>query len=226
MSLFFLTDHQFFTESSWDLQLLLQQIQSQSPPSALTLRATLTRISEVEIVLDVAGDVVSPFVLDPVCVRLLVIPDENSKQNNHRNLPDEADCREADPDVGTPLPAEKIPHDAWCVCRRLSPQPGPRSGRAPWRASANISVQAQVEGCAQILHSHAGGGHLPAPRLTTPFQLCSVVWAPQQAVPRTWMTRKTTKQSLLLSFNQCSGHKREKGIYNEQIRKNPTPSEG
>lgn len=89
-------------------------------PSALTLQATLTRISEVEIILDIAGDVVFPSELNPVCVRLFVIPDENSKQDNHRNLPNKADCREADPNIGTPLPAEKIPHDACCVLSALS----------------------------------------------------------------------------------------------------------
>lgn len=138
----------------------------QRPALRSDLTVTLTRISEVEIVLDVAGDVVSPFVLNPVCVRLFIIPDENAKQNNHRNLPDEADCREADPDVGRPLPAEEIPHDARCVCVcvccGLSPQPGPRSGRCTLMCTCKyISVQAQVEGCARILYSHAGGGHLP-----------------------------------------------------------------
>lgn len=89
-------------------------------PSALTSRAALTRISEVEIVLDVTGDVVLPSELNPVCVRLFVIADENSKQDDHRNLPDEADCREADANVGRPLPVEKIPHDARCVLWALS----------------------------------------------------------------------------------------------------------
>lgn len=82
-------------------------------PCAPASRAALTRISVVEIILDIAGDVVSLFVLNPVCVRLFVIPDEHSKENNHRNLPHEADGREADPNVGVPLPAEEIPHGAW-----------------------------------------------------------------------------------------------------------------
>lgn len=96
---------------------------SSSSSSALTLRdATLTGVSEVEIVLDVAADVVSPFVLNPVCVRLFVIADENSKQDDHGNLPDEADRREADPHVGAALPAEKVPHAAWRVLGSLLSQ--------------------------------------------------------------------------------------------------------
>lgn len=97
---------------------------SQKRPSALTLRAPLTRISVVEIILNIAGDVVTLFVLNPVCVRLFVVADENSKQNNHRNLPDEADCRQADPNVGGSLAAEKIPHGArsvlWARCSARS----------------------------------------------------------------------------------------------------------
>lgn len=112
-------------------------------PSALTSGVTLTGVSEVEVILNVAGYVVSPFVFDPVCVWLFIIPDENSKQDDHRNLPDEADRREADPNVGVPLPTEKIPHDAASV---LSPPSGPRSGPAPWRTSANIGVQVLLGG--------------------------------------------------------------------------------
>lgn len=71
----------------------------------------LTGISEVEVILDVAGDVVAPFVLYPAsCVWLLVIADENSKKNNHSDLPDKADGRQANPNVGVLPPAEKTAH--------------------------------------------------------------------------------------------------------------------
>lgn len=70
----------------------------------------LTGISEVEVILNVAGDVVLLFVLYPMCVRLLIIPDENSKQHNHSNLPDKADSWQTDPNVRVLTPAEEIAH--------------------------------------------------------------------------------------------------------------------
>ncbi len=37
---------------------------------------------------------------DPVSVRLLVVTDEHTKQDNHCNLPDKADCWETDSNIG------------------------------------------------------------------------------------------------------------------------------
>lgn len=40
----------------------------------------------------------------------MIIPDENSKQYNHSNLPHEADSRQTDAHIGVLLLAEKIAH--------------------------------------------------------------------------------------------------------------------
>lgn len=48
--------------------------------------------------------------LYPMCVWLLIIPDENSKQHNHSNLPDKADSRQTDPNIGVLSAAEQIAH--------------------------------------------------------------------------------------------------------------------
>lgn len=88
----------------------------------------LTGISEVEVILNITSDVVFPFILYPMCIWLFIIPDENSKQHNHSNLPDKADCRETDPNIGVLLAAEKIAHavttvphgaDSFCWCWSL-----------------------------------------------------------------------------------------------------------
>lgn len=73
-----------------------------------SLLSVLTGISEVEVVLDVAGDVVGPSVLWPAAAGLLVVADENPEQNDHGNLPHEADSRQADPNVGVLPAAEKV----------------------------------------------------------------------------------------------------------------------
>lgn len=71
----------------------------------------LTGISEVEIIVNVAGDVVFLFVLSPMCICLWIIPNKNSKQHNHSNLPDKADSRQANTQIGVLLLAEKaVPH--------------------------------------------------------------------------------------------------------------------
>lgn len=70
----------------------------------------LTGISEVEVIFDVTGEVFMSFVLHPMGIRLLIIPNENSKQNNHSDLPDEADGRQTDADIGVLLPAEIAAH--------------------------------------------------------------------------------------------------------------------
>lgn len=63
----------------------------------------LTGISEVEVIFDVTRDVVGLFVLYPVCICLLVISDENSKQDDHSYLPDEAHGGQADPHISVLL---------------------------------------------------------------------------------------------------------------------------
>lgn len=82
------------------------------------LHTVLTGISEVEVVFNIAGEVVTPPELWPMCVWLLIVSDENSKQDNHSNLPDKADSWQTNTHIGVLLPAEKItktlttvPHD-------------------------------------------------------------------------------------------------------------------
>lgn len=51
--------------------------------------------------------------LDPVCVRLLVVSDENSKQDDHGDLPHEADGGQTHAYVGVLLRAQEtaeVPH--------------------------------------------------------------------------------------------------------------------
>lgn len=63
-------------------------------------KVSLTWISEIEVVLSVAGYVFFFPVLYPVRVGLFVIADEDAKQDDHRNLPHEAHSWETDTDVG------------------------------------------------------------------------------------------------------------------------------
>lgn len=67
----------------------------------------LTWISEVELVLEVR-EVLFLFQLYPVSICLLVVADEDPKQHNHSNLPDEADGRQADADVGVLLRPKEV----------------------------------------------------------------------------------------------------------------------
>ncbi len=60
---------------------------------------TLTWVSVVEVILNVTRDVVLMLVLRPVCIRLLVITHKHSKQDDHGDLPHEADQRQGDPDI-------------------------------------------------------------------------------------------------------------------------------
>lgn len=71
----------------------------------------LTGISEVEVIFNITSDVVVLFVLYPMCVCLLIIPDENSKQHNHSYLPDKADGRKTNTHIGVLGPAKEIPHN-------------------------------------------------------------------------------------------------------------------
>lgn len=71
----------------------------------------LTGISEVEVVVQVR-EVLRLLVLHPVCIGLNVVSDEKPKQDDHSDLPDEADCRQTDAYVGVLLRAEKVSHDA------------------------------------------------------------------------------------------------------------------
>ena len=64
------------------------------------MEVALTWVSEVEVILNVAGDVVFPPELLPVSVRLLVVSDEDPEQDNHGDLPHKADSGQGDPHVG------------------------------------------------------------------------------------------------------------------------------
>lgn len=46
------------------------------------------------------GNIVSSLVFDPMGVRLLIITNEHTKQDDHSNLPDKADCWETDSNIG------------------------------------------------------------------------------------------------------------------------------
>lgn len=148
----------------------------------------LTGISEVEVIFNVARNVVFPSELWPVCVRLLIIPDENSKQDDHSNLPDEADCRQTNTHIGVLWPAEKIlytltavPHvDASVVVLVLAVKMMMLLSLLSWALPAVTcsSISASIyrdfrEACALLLHSHSRGGNtLPVSNETTPY-----IWA-------------------------------------------------
>lgn len=72
------------------------------------IRNLLTGVSEVEVILYVAGDVFMGLGLYPVCVRLLVVADEDSEEDDHGDLPDEADYRQCKTDVGVLWPTETV----------------------------------------------------------------------------------------------------------------------
>lgn len=59
-----------------------------------------TWISEVEVVLDVTCYIFMFFVLSPVGIRLLIVTDKNSKQDDHGGLPHDTNCWKAQADVG------------------------------------------------------------------------------------------------------------------------------
>ena len=67
---------------------------------AARVELTLTGVAEVEVVLDVAGDVILPPELLPVGVGLLVVADEDPEQDDHGDLPHEADGRQGHPHIG------------------------------------------------------------------------------------------------------------------------------
>lgn len=71
--------------------------------------ATLTWISEVKVILNVTWYVFFFPVLYPVCVRLLVVTDEDSKQDDHRRLPHEANCRETNANICVLWTVTQIP---------------------------------------------------------------------------------------------------------------------
>lgn len=70
---------------------------------------SLTWVSEVEVILNVAGYVFLFSVLYPVCVRLFVVADEDPKQDDHGYLPHEAHSWEADADVGVFRSVAEVP---------------------------------------------------------------------------------------------------------------------
>lgn len=77
----------------------------------------LTWVSEVEVVLDVTRDVFLVFVLGPVCIWFFIVTHKQSEQDDHGDLPHEADPRQADPDVRVFGPApeasaavDEVPH--------------------------------------------------------------------------------------------------------------------
>lgn len=72
------------------------------------IRNLLTGVSEVEVILYVAGDVFMGLGLYPVCVRLLVVADEDSEEDDHGNLPEETDNRQCKTDVGVLWPTETV----------------------------------------------------------------------------------------------------------------------
>lgn len=131
----------------------------------------LTGISVVEVIFDIAGDVLMQFGLCPMCVWLIIIPDENSKQHNHGNLPDEADSRQTNTNIGVLLPAEKIAHALTTIPHGdaaddddapITPQQGPRSD---FQQLLSRYLYGHLEGCDPILHSQTGGGHTLCCRL-------------------------------------------------------------
>lgn len=63
-------------------------------------KPALTWISEVEVILNVTRYVFFFPVLYPVRIRLFVVADEDSKQDNHCCLPNEAHSWKADADIG------------------------------------------------------------------------------------------------------------------------------
>jgi len=72
-------------------------------PPAAPLPVTvmlLTWISIVKIILYIRGNIISSSVVDPIGVRLLIITNEHSKQDDHSNLPDKADCWKTDSNIG------------------------------------------------------------------------------------------------------------------------------
>lgn len=71
----------------------------------------LTGISVVEVIFDVAGDVLSLLVHCPMCICFGVVPNENSKEHNHSKLEEEADDRQAGAHIGALILAEEaVPH--------------------------------------------------------------------------------------------------------------------
>lgn len=125
----------------------------------------LTGISEVEVILNVTSDVVILFMLYPMCVWLLIIPDENSKQHNHSNLPDKADSRQTDPNIGVLSAAEQIAHAVATV-----PHGADSLLMLRWSLLALLwcpAVSQEIyrlcgsfKGCALNLHWQTGDGHI------------------------------------------------------------------
>lgn len=72
-------------------------------------KLSLTWISEIEVVLNVTGDVVFFPVLYPVSIRLFIIADEDPKQDDHCYLPHEAHSWKADADVGVFWTVTQVP---------------------------------------------------------------------------------------------------------------------
>lgn len=87
------------------------------------------------------------------------------------------------------------------ACCGLCPQPGLCSGLAPCCASANIGLVAKVEGCAQIVHSHVGGGHVPARRLNHTFS------ALRHGALAGWIKKtKQKKKAVGMNMKMENGH--------------------
>ena len=99
----------------------------------------------------------------PMCIRLLIIADENSKQDNHSNLPHKADSWQTNTHIGVLLPAEKISHalttvphgddSLLMILRSLLSQ----LCSAVTCSSISAGIYGPLEGCAPLLHSHTRG---------------------------------------------------------------------
>lgn len=73
------------------------------------VKKSLTWISEVEVILNVTWYIFFFPVLYPVWIRLFVVTDEDSKQDDHRRLPHEANCWETDANICVLWTVAQIP---------------------------------------------------------------------------------------------------------------------